>query len=239
MDSDDEDIPEPTKEEFHCQEIQVRGLPEGHGVPTQVITHRAQPSAIYPGTSEVMSCATRLNSASRTLRNSPEHQTTHVVLNTPVSPSLVAVCPPIKTSLLQTLPLDKHNIFSLALIFAISCAPFPDMQEDLLAGLKCQPGFMCKKSDLSEDLRQLYKYVASFQQKRVQCASGHFRRALQCCESKQLQQAYFAVTSSEEHASCDIHFVSWKYAVCKIARPATAKSRSALSLSAAGAFRLM
>lgn len=64
VDSDDDDIPEPSNEQFYCQEIQVRGLPEGQGVPTK---------------------------------------------------------------------------------------------EDLLAGLKCQPGFTCTKEDLSEDLRQLFK----------------------------------------------------------------------------------
>lgn len=46
VDSDDDDIPEPTKEVFYCQEIQVRGLPEGQGVPTQVILQRVTPSSL-------------------------------------------------------------------------------------------------------------------------------------------------------------------------------------------------
>ena len=31
------------------------------------------------------------------------------------------------------------------------------MQEDLFAGLKCQPGFVCTRQELSDDLRSLFQ----------------------------------------------------------------------------------
>eukprot|EP01025_Chloroclados_australasicus_P034661 TRINITY_DN3540_c0_g2_i1.p1 TRINITY_DN3540_c0_g2~~TRINITY_DN3540_c0_g2_i1.p1 ORF type:complete len:699 (-),score=90.17 TRINITY_DN3540_c0_g2_i1:73-2169(-) len=52
--------------------------------------------------------------------------------------------------------IDQNNFY----LESISCEGLPEgpglpTQEDLLAGLKCQPGFYCSRSDMSADLRTL------------------------------------------------------------------------------------